>query len=93
LEDDGFQNFELMETELADAPATRMDFVRPTGRRASAEPEALVGGPWTVRHYFVGSSRSVYVLSLGTHSPESDSAVFDEMAARFELLERPSLAA
>jgi hypothetical protein len=93
LEADDFQNFTLLETELAGAPAIRMDFVRPGGRRPSAKSRSLVGGPWTVRHYFVARGGFVYVLSFGTTSPESDRTVFDEMAARFELLDRRSAAA
>ena len=70
----GFDHFVLDEVDVGGRRGLRMTFDKKT-----------VAGPWAAREYFVAAGSRVYVLGLASGDPEGDAAIFESMAARFEV--------
>ncbi|ADP84862.1 hypothetical protein [Pseudofrankia inefficax] len=70
----GFAEFELTETTVASRPGARIDCVRRDAGRV-----------WAVREYLVHTGEAVLCLGLGSAAPDEDDALFDELAARWEV--------
>lgn len=70
----GFDNFVLDELDVGGRPGVRLTFDKKTAQ-----------GPWFAREYFVSAGSLVYCLGLASGDPQGDAALFDAMAARFEV--------
>lgn len=75
LEATRYGNFSLQDAILGDMPAARLDFDRRDAGRI-----------WAVRQYIVALDAVYFNFGTGTSTPEDDSALFDAMAERFEVL-------
>ncbi len=76
LESVGFGDFRIAEARVAGRDGARLD---------CAHHDA--GRVWAVREYFAIRDGVRFVLACGTSVPEEDDAVFEAVAARFELLD------
>jgi hypothetical protein len=70
----GFVDFEIAEVPVAGRSGARVDCARHDAGRV-----------WAVREYLVPTDEAVFCLGLGSAIPEDDLALFDELAARFEV--------
>lgn len=70
----GFAEFEIVETTVAGRPGVRLDCARRDAGRV-----------WSVREYLVRTDEASFCLGLGSAIPDEDGALFDELAARWEV--------
>jgi hypothetical protein len=70
----GFDNFVLDDVDVGGRPGVRLTFDKKT-----------LQGAWAAREYFVSAGSLVYCLALASGDPQGDAALFDAMAARFDV--------
>lgn len=70
----GFGNFALTPFDMGGRAGVRMTFDKTNEL-----------GAWAAREYFVAAGSLVYCLGLASGDPKEDAALFDSMAAKFEI--------